>query len=165
MTTRESRPDDQRRAAPKIDDAPPTSTSIEGNPSDHVPDWLRARVDEHRQRREKQRAGRAELQQNRDRGLEVRQVDKVRRMPAVELAALLKDAMNWRRLVDWERSQQDAWTYVSEVQEARRITSVEWCREPDCGDQVELVHPLPRWCVALLPDLNWVRCDRHREAA
>lgn len=54
-------------------------------------------------------------------------------------------------------------TSYAELERRRRLTSVVPCGR--CGRQVELVHPLPERRWRQLPDLTWVRCPDHAEAA
>lgn len=69
-----------------------------------------------------------------------------------ETSAQLSAAGRWTLGVTYE-----------ELRERRRLTSVHPCGR--CGTQVELCHPLEPWQFEALPDLSWVRCPAHAEAA
>lgn len=78
-------------------------------------------------------------------------------VPVVEYQLLLADAQRWRRITAWEADQQVAWDWEPEWIRARRLISVENCAA--CGTAVEMPHPWPRWAIAQLPDLGWIRCS------
>jgi hypothetical protein len=81
-------------------------------------------------------------------------------MPTADYFALARDAARWRRLIEWDDL--NRFELVSEIKSRRRLVSVEHCAESGCNDTIELVHPWPKWAVAQLPDLSWVRCERHQ---
>jgi hypothetical protein len=86
-------------------------------------------------------------------------------VPTEVFLGLVQAARAWQRQIAWEEADRQAGEPVlPDYIEARRLTSVERCGISGCDRQVELQHPWPRWQIALLPDVSWVRCPKHERS-